>query len=174
MKQHTITTYSFDELSPEAREHAIEKLWDINVAYDWWRFIYDDAETVGIKITSFDLSYHYCKGEFTESARYTANKILQEHGEVCETYQTANGFMDTLNRFLEAADKDEYGELYLSDEQQVEEMELEFLRSILEDYRILLQKDYDYQTSDEAIIETIRANEYEFTENGELFRIIAR
>jgi hypothetical protein len=80
-----------------------------------------------------------------------------------------------LNRFLEAADKDEYGELAsLSDDQQVEDMELEFLRSILEDYRILLQKDYDYQTSDEAIIETIQANEYEFTENGELFRTIAR
>jgi len=170
MKQHTITTYEFDELSPEAQRRAIDTLWDINVAYDWWDCIYEDAETVGIKITSFDLYYHYCRGEFIENARYTANKILQYHGETCETYQTAKVFLDTLNRFLEAADKDEYGELaYLSDEQQVEEMELEFLRAILEDYRMLLQKEYDYQTSDEAIIETIRANEYEFTENGELY-----
>ena len=174
MRTHTITTYEFDELSREAREHAIEKLWNINVGYGWWRFIYEDAETVGIKITSFDLSYPDCKGEFIESARYTATKILQYHGEVCETYQTANGFLNELNRFMETAETDEYGELYLSDEQKVEDMELEFLRSILEDYRVLLQKEYDYQTSDEAIIETIRANEYEFTENGELFRTIAR
>jgi len=168
MKQHTITAYSYDELSPEAQKHAIDKLWDINVASYWWDYIYEDAANVGIKINPDR------KGEFLESARYTANKILQEHGEVCETYQTAKVFLDTLDRFLEAADKDEYGELYLSDEHKVEEMELEFLRSILEDYRILLQKEYDYQTSDEAIIETIRANEYEFTENGELFRTIAR
>ena len=175
MRTHTITTHEFDELSSEAREHAIDKLWDINVAcWNWWDCIYEDAETVGIKITSFDLSYPDCKGKFTESATYTANKILQYHGETCETYQTAKVFLDTLNRFLEAADKDEYGELYVSDEQKVEEMELEFLRSILESYRILLQKDYDYQTSDEAIIKTIQANEYEFTEHGELFRTIAR
>jgi len=168
MRTHTITTYEFDELSREAQKHAIDKLWDINVAYDWWDYIYEDAENVGIKIHE---SYPDCKGEFTKSARYTANKILQDHGKTCETYQTAKVFLDTLDRFMETADKDEYGELYLSDEQQVEEMELEFLRSILEDYRILLQKDYDYQTSDEAIIETIQANEYEFTKNGELFRI---
>lgn len=169
MKQHTITTYNFDELSPESQKHAIEKLWDINVAYDWWDYIYEDAENVGVKIHE---SYPDCKGEFTESATYTANKILQDHGETCETYQTANGFMDDLNRFMETAEKDEYGELaYLSDEQKVEDMELEFLRSLLESYRILLQKEYDYQTSEEAIIETILANEYEFTENGELFRI---
>ena len=175
MKQHTVTTYEFDELSPEAREHAIDELWDINVAYDWWDCIYEDAENVGLKIAEFDLTTHYCQGDFIDSARYTAIKILQYHGETCETYQTAKVFLDTLNRFLEAADKDEYGELAsLSDDQQVEDMELEFLRSILEDYRILLQKEYDYQTSDEAIIETTRANEYEFTENGELFRTIAR
>ena len=175
MKQHTITTYNIDELSPEAREHAIEKLWDINVAYDWWRFIYDDAENVGVKIQEFDLSYPDCQGEFMESARYTAHQILQEHSATCETYQTANGFLTELVRFLGTAETDEYGELaYVSDDQQVEEMELEFLRSILEDYRILLQKEYDYQTSDEAIIETIQANEYEFTKDGELFRTIAR
>lgn len=169
MKQHTITTYNFDELSPEARERAIDKLWDINVASYWWDYIYEDAANVGIKINPD------CKGEFTESATYTAHKILQDHGETCETYQTAKVFLDTLDRFMETAETDEYGELYLRDAQKVEEMELEFLRSILADYRTLLQKEYDYQTSDEAIIATIRAaNEYEFTENGELFRTIAR
>lgn len=31
-----------------------------------------------------------------------------------------------------------------------------------------LEKEYDYQTSDEAVEEAIRANEYEFTEDGEI------
>jgi len=171
MRTHTITTYSFDELSPGAQERAIEKLWDINIAFgDWWRWAYDDAKDVGVKLTEFDLSYHYCRGEFIESARYTAHQIIQEHGAACETWQTANRFLSELKRFLETAETDKYGELvHLRDEQKVEEMELEFLRSILEDYRILLQKEFDYQTSEEAIIETIQANDYEFTEDGELY-----
>lgn len=172
MKQHTVTTYEFEELSPESREHAIEKLWDINVAgKDWWQWTFEDAKNVGLKIKEFDLSYHYCRGDFIESATYTANKIIQEHGATCETYQTAQGFLAELDRFMETAEKDEYGELYLlRDEQKVEDIELGFLQAILEDYRILLQQEYDYQTSEEAIIETIRVNEYEFTENDEAFR----
>ena len=171
MKQHTITTYEFDELSPEAQAHAIEKLWDINVEYgDWWRWAYDDAKDVGVKLTEFDLSYHYCKGEFIESARYTANKIIQEHGAACETWQTANRFLSELKKFLETAETDEYGELvHLEDEHEVAKMELEFLREILDDYRILLKQEYDYLTSEEAILETIQANKYEFKEDGELY-----
>jgi hypothetical protein len=47
-------------------------------------------------------------------------------------------------------------------------MEGEFLKSLLEDYRIILSKEYDYLTSRESIIETIEANEYEFDENGNI------
>ena len=45
----------------------------------------------------------------------------------------------------------------------------EFRVSILEDYRIMLQKQYEYLCSEEAIIETIEANDYEFTEDGKLY-----
>ena len=30
-----------------------------------------------------------------------------------------------------------------------------------------LERDYDYQNSDDAVAETIEANDYEFTEDGE-------
>jgi hypothetical protein len=32
----------------------------------------------------------------------------------------------------------------------------------------IIQKQYDYYTSDEAIIETIKANDYMFKENGDI------
>ena len=57
----------------------------------------------------------------------------------------------------------EYG-----DPEDLEDLNKEFLRSLCEDYRIILQKEYEYLTSEEAIIETIEVNEYEFTEEGEL------
>jgi hypothetical protein len=53
-------------------------------------------------------------------------------------------------------------------EVDTEDIDANFLRSLLEDYRIMLQKEYEYLTSEETIIETIEANEYEFTEKGEM------
>jgi len=82
--------YHFDELSEEAKQKAIEGLSDINTDYEWWESTYEDAENIGLKLTSFGLDR--------------------------------------------------------------------------------MQKDYEHLTSSEAIIETIQANEYEFTENGKLER----
>ena len=45
----------------------------------------------------------------------------------------------------------------------------EFRRSILEDYRIILQTEFEYLTSEEAIVEIIEANEYEFTADGHIY-----
>jgi hypothetical protein len=38
----------------------------------------------------------------------------------------------------------------------------------LEDYSIILQKECDYLSSEESIIETIEANDYEFDIDGNL------
>ena len=38
----TITLYKFDELSEEAQNNALSKLWDINVDNDWWEHILDE------------------------------------------------------------------------------------------------------------------------------------
>ena len=42
------TLYTFDELSEEAQDKALEKLWDINVdCYDWWECTVDDIDEFG-------------------------------------------------------------------------------------------------------------------------------
>ena len=55
MRYEKIKVYEFNELSEEAKEKAIEKLWNINVDYEWWDCVYDDAENIGLKIKEFDL-----------------------------------------------------------------------------------------------------------------------
>jgi hypothetical protein len=40
------------------------------------------------------------------------------------------------------------------------------LKDILYEYLEMLRQEYEYQTSEEAIIETIEANEYTFLEDG--------
>ena len=53
-----------------------------------------------------------------------------------------------------------------------EDYECEDLGDIIDDFahwaRVLLRDEYEYLTSDDAVKETIEANEYEFTEGGKL------
>lgn len=53
MKTKTITLYSFDELSDDAKEKAIDKLYNLNVDYEWWDSTFDDAKRIGLEIRGF-------------------------------------------------------------------------------------------------------------------------
>lgn len=170
MKTVTINIYQFSELSDEAKEKAISNLSDINVDFDWWTNTYEDAARIGLKITSFDLDRNRnAKGQFTLSANEVAQNIFNEHGEECETYKTAKSFMEEwqpiFNDYM-----NENSENYESreSEDKLQDLEDDFKNSILEDYSILLQHECEYLQSEKAIIETIEANEYDFTEDGKL------
>lgn len=155
MRTIRIKLYKFSELSESAKQKAIENLSDINVDYNWWESTYEDAKNIGLKITSFELDRNrHAKGKFTGYAIDTAKDILEEHGQDCETYKTAEGFISDYNTTLD---------------EDIEELEEGFLNSLLEDYSIILQKEREYLQSEDAIIETIEANEYEFTITGERF-----
>lgn len=159
MRIKQIKLYQFSELSEEAKDKAIESLYDVNVDYDWWESTYEDAANIGLKLTGFDIDRgSYCKGTFIESAESVANAILKDHGESCSTYHTAKAYFKELEAIIPDDDGDK----------DTEEIDDNFRRDLLEDYLVILRQEYEYQTSREAIIETIEANEYEFTEDGKL------
>jgi hypothetical protein len=163
--------YQFSELSEQAKQKAIEVCSDYNVSYDWWESIYEDAENIGLKIKGFDIDGgSYCKGDFQIAANEIAANILRGHGENCDTYKTASNFMEEWQPVFSNY-MDETHESYESSESEDKLLELEddFLKALLEDYRIILQKEYEYLTSEEAVVETIQANEYEFTADGRRF-----
>lgn len=170
MRTIEINLYKFDELPEEIKTKAIEKLWDINVDHSWWDITYDDAEQIGIKITGFDIDRgNNCTGEFNLSAAEVAQNILNNHGEKCNTYNTASNFLEEFNPVFaeymdESSEKFEGAEA----EEDLLYLESEFLKSLLEDYLTLLRNEYEYLTSEKAIIETIEANEYEFLSDGSL------
>ena len=170
MKTITVNLYSFNELNGEAKKVAIEKLSDINVDYQWWECTYEDAKNIGLKITGFGLDRNrHATGSFLLSASEVAANVLSQHGNECETYKTAENFMNEwqpiFNDYM-----NEDGENYESHEleDKLNDLESEFLDSLLEDYSIILQNECDYLQSEEAIIQTIEANDYFFTENGKL------
>ena len=166
MKTLTINVYEFDELIEKAKENAINKLADINVDYEWWDLTYDDAENIGLKLKTFDLDRNrHATGELILSATEVAANVIRDHGDQCETYKTAQEFLDEQNKYpMPDDDSDEFSVW----EDKMLELEDEFLKSLLEDYSIILQKEYEYLTSEEAIIESIKANDYVFDENGNL------
>ena len=164
MKTREYKTYKFDELSEEAKEKALEQFWSINVDGEWWESTYEDAKTVGLKIEKFDLDYNKIKGGFTEDACFTAHRIIDNHGESCETYQTAKKFLSERDAIVEKFSQ--HGHRPEDMDEELDELENDFKYSILEDYRILLQKDYSYLTGREAVEETIIANDYDFLEDG--------
>jgi myo-inositol catabolism protein IolC len=170
IKMRTIRTkvYQFSELSEQAKQKAIEWGYYLNVSYDWWKFAYEDAEKIGLKIKGFDIDRgSYCKGDIIGTHEETAKLILEQHGNQCDTYTTAKDFLAEL-KTIEDKYKDE-GEDNWDEQSEIENAEDDFLKALLEDYRIILQNEYEYLTSDEAVIETIQANEYEFTQNGRRF-----
>lgn len=161
----------------EVKEEAIQANWDINVDYDWWEFVYADAEEIGLKITEFDLDRNnYCKGDIP-SPITTAKSIIKNHGKECDTYKLAKSFLAEVEPLIAWVDKvddsrfDLYNRggvssTYHDKQDQIEDLELEFKRDLLNEYASILQKEYDYLTSKEAIEETLRCNGYEFNEDG--------
>ncbi len=171
MKIKQIETFKFSELSDKAKQKALEKLADINVDYEWWQFTYEDAKNIGLKITSFDLDRHQdATGNFIAGALECAHKIEAGHGAECPTYITVKAFLADRDELVALAPRDENGEF--EDERELDSAldacEAEFLKSILEDYSIMLQSEYEYQTSEAQIIESIEANDYDFTAEGKL------
>lgn len=160
MKQVTINVYQFNELNEYAKQKAIENFRYFNVEnIDWWSNTYEDAKNIGLKITSFDLERNrHAKGEFINDADFCANEILANHGKESETYKTAANYLDERNKLNIDAQEDVLNDL-----------DDDFLSSILEDYSIILQNECEYLQSDEVIIDTIEANEYEFNEDGTRF-----
>ena len=169
MKTIEIQVFEFDELSDKAKDVARDWFRSCGLDYEWWDSTCEDAERVGLKITAFDLDRdRHAEGRFVSDAVSCADKVIAEHGPDCETRKTAESFVKERDSIVEAAERDENGEIadvYALD-QKLDDCEGEFLKAILEDYSVMLQQEAEYLTSDESVDESIRANEYEFLSNG--------
>jgi hypothetical protein len=164
MKMIEIKLYKFNELSEQAKQKAIENLSDINVECDWWESTYEDAERIGLKITGFDLDRNrHATGELMLSPSEICANIIRDHGEQCETYKLAENFLKEFKPIFAEHFQTEEGEYKLI------ELENDFLQNLLNAYSIMLQNESEYLQGKEAIIETIQANDYDFTEDGKLY-----
>jgi hypothetical protein len=158
------TVYQFDELSDTAKEKAREWYLDGGLDYEWWDGVCEDAARVGLAIKGFDIDRgNYCEGDLTTSPLESIEKILDDHGEDCDTYKLALLYkpqFEELDRKEQANEDEDYSG-------ERDELESEYTYALREEYLSILRKEYEYLTSNECVDDTIRANEYEFLEGGE-------
>lgn len=171
MKTINLTLYHFSELNERGQKKAVADHQDFNVNYSWWDSIYEDAKTVGLKITGFELDRTcYCTAEYTEDALYTARQVTHHHGEKTGTYETTVEFQFRRDQIVATWPKDENGEyerVYELDT-ALDEVEEHYLKAMCRQYLHILDHEYDYLTSDEVIAESLAANGYWFTADGKI------
>ena len=164
-----ITVYTFAELSSDVQDKIVSRFADINVDFDWWECVYEDAERVGLKISGFDLYPMNIAIEFTDDAVFTAAKILSEHDGDTRTLALAfdagrddlvKKHSDGIRLDIVAEDNEDAFDTECAD------LEADFLRALGREYLSILEDRYEYLTSREAIVETIEVNDWLFTVEG--------
>lgn len=191
------TLYTIDELKeqfPEVYKRVIEKNWNINVNYAWYDFIeYDYTEQLK-KIGFYDLeiqfSGFYSQGNgacfsgkwYKNSAdldqvdieELCSDKIKQLYYTLVDlTNSCADGsfriyrsghYYHENTMYIESEFIDEDDEQILYDEgmllRECKNIAVELYRS--------LEEDYEYLTSEPAILETLQCNEYYFDLAGNI------
>ena len=163
MRQETIQLYQFKELSQKAKEKVLEKFRYINVDDDWCDFLYEDfkeeLKRIGVECNTFywsdDRDYHI----YMDEARII-NKEKFFKGILGNNYKKYKILKNLDNKDIE----EELKKLNLTDWDFSD-----YLNNILEGFLKRLRNDHEYLISDEAIEETLEANEYDFLEKGERF-----
>lgn len=194
MKTIEINLYSFDELSQDAQEKVIDKNYDINIDHEWWDSTYEDAKSIG-KIMGIEISniyfsgfssqgdgacfegfYQYRKNSVKDLKAYAPqdkelHRIVTELQDVQKRaffsitanvkqrgHYSHSGCTEITVGMNENIGQDTFSE--------IEETVITLLRDFMDWIYKTLEKDHDYLTSGEAILETIKANEYAFEADG--------
>ena len=166
MREITIKVYKLSELSEDAKQKAIESNYDINVNYEWWDCDYDNfiehleeigltcekfyfstdrenyIEPVNLKVIDGRLFLKACKVDL----RIKEAKLILEETDFSVSESKYNTPIETEDNDYSAIVQDK-----------------------LSDFLIILKSDYEYLTSEKAIIETLEGNDYDFTVDGTLY-----
>lgn len=167
MREVILKVYSFNELSEEARERVLRDLNDINVDYEWYQYIYDDALDIGLELRSFDIYNRFINGKLITPFSSSIAAVFKNHGAKTRTYEIAKFYLKEFEIILNKKENERGLDFEVL--RELEELEENYKRALLREYLNILSTEYEYLTSEEAIIETIEINNYEFTANGKIY-----
>lgn len=198
MKTKTIELYEFDELPEDVKADVIEKHRDINVDYDWakWSLEGHEERLEALGFNDPDISFSgFCSQG--DGASFTCKsvdlvKFLKGQKALTRFKSLVNMEKSETGEFIASVDRFDHHychehtvkagvevNWFDDEEQEIQEglskMGDELQTLITETVRTLskkiyreLESEYEYLTSDEEIIETLKANEYTFTASGRM------
>lgn len=195
----TYKVYSFDELSDEVKEKVVEKMYDINVNHDGWhdwlleewqdkleKLGYDDAKIfyrgfcsqgdgacfeARVEVVTYILAhklgrkyralYNFYKN--TSNRDITIEHIGCYYHERSMTVNADTPAVEYHSDNVKVQNKilEQFDALVALIEDDIIEVAKEIYKELEKEYYSLIEKD--------EVIETIKENEYEFLENGQLF-----
>jgi len=186
--------YQLDELTEDAKETAREWYREGALDYEWYDSVYEDAKTIaglmGINIDKiyfsgfssqgdgacFEGNYSYAKQSVKKVIEYAPQdqnlhrivKALYQLQKI-NFYQLEAHIEHTGHYYHEFCTRisayNSNGYISVEAEDELTEILRDFMHWI---YR-QLETEYDYLLSDESVDETIKINEYTFTEDGRRF-----
>lgn len=187
METRTYKVFKFSELSKEGQRRAIERYSDINLDGGFWEnpdSVYDlKKELEKLGYNNFKLLYSGFNSQ-GDGACYEAtidigkwlksHKLLRKFPGIAKRSSEIRGSLEHRGRYFYST----MTSLEIEDENHDETLEHEIvsieLLILAERERYgnrlyqALKEEYNRQTSDEAIIDTFNANEYDFTAEGEI------
>lgn len=193
----TKTFYTFDELSDDAKQKAIADNYDWNIHDQWFECVYDDAkhiaDLIGLEIDRIYFSGFASQGDgacFEGSYSYRKNCV-----KLVTDYAPQDTDLHNIVRDLVAVQKPSFYRLEAQTSHQgryyhsgcmfvnvsywsdfdgyysVSEKQSDGITEVMRDFAdwiySRLKSEYEYLTSDDAISESLIANDVEFTETGE-------
>ena len=194
MKTKTIKVYQFNELSKEIKEKVINEYVGINVDCDWWVFSLEDITEQIKEKTSLNINPEKINFDLNRGLKmYIEDSVLLS--SLCEKYKYLEN-IDLTAKFgvftndlgggmcssLKYSDLPTEDMIDLDIDDDTPELKKEVIRirykdniiNDLNEIHLILEQgikdlweDYNNLQSEEAIKETIEANEYGFNENGE-------
>lgn len=193
-----IKLYKFSELPEDIQDKVLERMWDINVDYDEWTDVdyYEEQlqelgfEDSKVHYTGFssqgDGACFECRNvdiitwleksgkEKDFPLTYSELKFGDNDLEIYGNFYHSGHYYHQNCMYLNLDFNCYYDEeslLYKHLEEEFNKLEsvlLNFARDKAQDIYSSLEKEFDYLTSREQIIETIEANDYLFDEDGRI------
>ena len=164
MKTIEIKVYKLEELDKQTREKVIENYRYINVEHStWYDWIKEDFNRLGLEIQEFDLGRRNYAKIYIDNFEDTSKNIIEEFGDSVLIKQTAKNYINEYEKIQANFKVDE------DIEREVELLDEQYEKEYSEDILSYLRSNYDWETSDEAIYQTIEANDYDFTTEGKIY-----
>lgn len=198
MRTVEINLYSFEELAKEVQTEVLEKYRDINTSHNWYESTVDEFKTNEKDFAATEVYFRGFSSQ-GDGAMFEYDSISKEfYHSVIDSLDLPQWKKKVLKKYTSISasgkhdghysheksvahnilvDGDNGGENYdnigylisLVHQDIEEEIISRYERKAKELYRTL-EKEYDFLTSDEQIIETFKANEYTFEATGNMRR----